>query len=324
MTEQAFQNHKAKGKHDFPPNDLKTEVLLKHTSGRYAAGICGEIPNRCRVYATDLVIDAYVGTIPSFNIGLIGNKPSHEAFFGTGFYRKRRKDRTPQNFHASKELFMDLEALFLDGETRDGVNGGKLNASKYTADDAQARLANMVQSNGRRKYSPDPSNPNGPLPTISYIRNWFSRRARGDIAPLAHLDSSEADIYDNMTLDALKKECSKRHIVPTAKHVMINLLNSNDILNGSSIDTDAGATYEKLSSEVLIQLCKDNGLPYTVSMKALKLLLKNKDKVIQMQAHQEKEREQFELIRQIQDSQNEADHLLTQRNITISSFLGDK
>lgn len=91
-------------------------------------------------------------------------------YFSKGCYNPKRST----NFKASDALRADLEALFLAGYQRD--NGDKSNANKYTPIQALAFLSNLKMSNGRRKYSTDVNNNNGPLPSKSFIKSWFSRR----------------------------------------------------------------------------------------------------------------------------------------------------
>lgn len=81
--------------------------------------------------------------------------------------------KSKPSFRASAALLLDLEALFLQSFDTEGPKKGK---NKYTPDQALVFLQNLKNNDGRRKYSYDKQNDNGPLPTKQYIQGWFSRR----------------------------------------------------------------------------------------------------------------------------------------------------
>ena len=61
-------------------------------------------------------------------------------------------------------------------------------------------LANMKDELGRRKYSHQRGNTNGPLPTEAYVCSWLSQRKR-------NITRSGGDKYDTMNVDKQRKCC---------------------------------------------------------------------------------------------------------------------
>ena len=86
--------------------------------------------------------------------------------------------------------------MFQAGEHRDG-GVTKKNASKYTPLQTVAQLANMKDEKGRRKYSYQRGNQNGPLPTEAYVRSWFSRHQSNRYKQ----EGGNKDKYDSMTFE---------------------------------------------------------------------------------------------------------------------------
>ena len=161
------QRHIAKGKHIFPALDLVTLTHHMHLSNKFAFSLAlGSLPNRNSYIIKSRGVDIEVGkTNPVWNANF-----KHD-WFGPGCYKKHTK----KSFRCSTALRLDLEALFMEGLVRDGAKKG---STKFTPLEARMILKNMELSNGRRKYSPDISNLNGPLPEEKYIQSWFHRRKK--------------------------------------------------------------------------------------------------------------------------------------------------
>ena len=126
-------------------------------------------------------------------------------WFERGCYNSVRR----MNKRAS--LLADLEYLFIAGLQRDNVEKG--GANKYTPLEAVTYLLNLKLPDGRRKYSHDEENKNGPPPTLKYVKNWFSRRAKQGAEytnDMAVGKNEETNDYGNMSLSNLKKLARSR------------------------------------------------------------------------------------------------------------------
>lgn len=296
MFRNALEKHKkrceeGKAHHVFPRRDLLSDVLADATSGKWALALaCGSMPNRCQAMSQDIVIEN----------GTLGDKPLHSSvpndWFSRGCYR--RDTRKKNTFRASLELVKDLQLLYLAGERRDG-GGEKKNASKYTPSQAIARLANMKDEQGRRKYSYRQGNPNGPLPSEAYVRSWFSRQKS---SKKKDKHDRSADAYDAMDIDHLRKTCTDRLFDGRekikAKDIVIKML----MLDSTQRDENDVCDYNGMRMKELDELRKARALPTANSKKSFKYMLRMQDKVEATNTHFEQVQHQFESVLAISDA----------------------
>jgi len=298
VTNRGRSNHRQKGDHRFPAPNLATHMHLLHLSGKFAFSLAtGSMTNRCDV--TDMK-----GMV--IEDGL--EKPRQhteirEEWYATGCYRRSERNYT----HVSASLIDDLEALFMEGFCRDGEKKG---TNKYTAEQARAFLLNLRLPGGRRKYSHDSKNENGPLPTVIYIKSWFSRRkskmaneerARKErqtnqaVAIRNEREGNEdnesdsegegdvllaiPDKYSEWSLPKLKKEASRRMESLSLKNIMKRLLELDDEVNRRDHMSYHG------TASILRNICKERGLPSEISKTSLVLFLTLDDKALRMHNH---------------------------------------
>ena len=281
--------HQEKGIHIFPRLDLKSELIEKACNGSFALNFdvhAGNIQNRSLAVASSVVITEKEGIMDT-------HRDVPTAWCEGGCWRKKRPDRKKKNFKLTPELHKDLEMLFLDGERRDG-GGAKQNASKYTPEQAIAQLSNMVKLNKRRKYSNDENNQVlGPLPTLAYIRSWFSRRARNAIKPLVHGEND--DDYTCMKSTELKQLCGERQIPLTPiGAVLIRILQVDDDNNGLDEGSYGGLTNKELQNR-----CVARELPKSLKKETYELLLQAQD----LRTYRDNNCAQLEAIRSITEGQ---------------------
>ena len=83
-----------------------------------------------------------------------------------GGMRRGNKCWERPQYRATAELIRDLEAMFLGGKSTENDKTSRI--SKFTAAEAVARLANMTDIQGRRKYRKS-NELTGPLPTEIFV-----------------------------------------------------------------------------------------------------------------------------------------------------------
>lgn len=288
-SEKRKNTHVQKGKHNFPAPDLKTHVHQLHLSGRFAFCLAtGTMTNRCNA-ANTTAVDVKDGK----------SEPREHDEVNSDWY-KPGCYRAPERsyFRATNALIDDLEALFLDGFRRDGAKKG---SNKYTPERALAFLRNLRLPSGRRKYSPDKSNSNGPLPATEYIKSWFSRR-KSKMAEVERdkenmkdfedafedIDNEDEDIllsvpdnYDSSTFDELKKIGIERlgGTKLTKKKLLSRLLELDDELH----KRDRRIYREKVDRLVLY--CKARRLPTDMKKESILQLLRCDDKALRIRNH---------------------------------------
>ena len=290
-TKAAMENHVRRcedgtDEHLFPSRDLCSNILFDATQGKWALSLAcgGPMANRCRALSKDVVVNDGSDT------EVVQHEKIGNLWFSNGCYRRDMRERP--SFAATKVLLLDLELLYISGERRDG-GGEKKNASKYTPAQALARLSNMKDENGRRKYSFKEGNSNGPLPTEPYIRAWFSRRKSKKI-------KEGQDVYDSMSSDDLKAQCTNiifNGIEVNRKEFITRMLVMDDGHND-----ECGAGYDKLSANKLDELRKDRELPGARTKKSYQFLIRTHDKIKSVNKHTEKVREQFDSVLAISDA----------------------
>ena len=164
-TKGGLERHMKAKNHRYPTTDLSSWIHQLHLNGNFAFSLAvGTRTNRSKAVnkGTQFTVKE-CKTYPETHPDVDSN------WFSDGCYTKQRK--VP--FRASESLKSDLENLFLEGFISDRPKKGE---NKYTGLTALIHLKNLRLSNARRKYSYDPKNKNGPLPTKEYIKAWFSRR----------------------------------------------------------------------------------------------------------------------------------------------------
>ena len=171
-SEANLNRHKEKGCHSFPNESLLTSIVNDARSGKYSLCLdSGTRINRDRSIASEYNQKEGPGKDFNYNTTAI----SKEKCFGRGCYHKKNQATEKQKFNPSGALLNDLETMFKHGEDRtDSIEKSK--ASKYTAEQALVELKNKKSENGRRFYGPECEG--GSLPTLTYVKGWFSNRSR--------------------------------------------------------------------------------------------------------------------------------------------------
>ena len=278
-----------KTNHIYPKQDLLSNVLLDATNGKWALALaCGSMQNRCRALSQHVEIQDGVEGLEGMAHELVSDD-----WHDNGCYRRDIRERV--NFRASLELVKDLQILYLAGERRDG-GGEKKNASKYTPAQAIARLANMKDDAGRRKYSYREGNPNGPLPTEAYVRSWFSRQKSNK-----KKEKCVSDEYDSMDIEDLKKMCNRelfdgKNTRP--RDYIIKMLMLDDLHRD---ENDIGE-YETMTTKQLNEIRKAKELPTANTKKSFKYILRMRDKVNATREHTSRVQNQFENVLAITDA----------------------
>lgn len=249
-SEAMLNRHQTNGKCKFPPVDLSTNLHLLHLNGKIAFSLAtGTMTNK-----------ASAANMKPLHVQDGNPDLTPAIWFSRGCYNSVRKKGT----RASKALQSDLEHLFLAGHQVNNKDKGA--ANKYTPLQALTYLKNLTLENGRRKYSDDPLNVNGPLPTIQYIKSWFGRRAR----KMLHEDSDHDDsFYDDITdhdlnemsEDKLKSIVKKSLSLPriTEKTLLIKLLPMLCDLNGDIGTSSEHKALKELRLECLSYGISSNG-----------------------------------------------------------------
>ena len=133
----------------------------------------------------------------------------------------------------------------------------------------------MTNEDGSKKYSYNPDNSNGPLPTPAYIKQLFSKRKR-EGAKLFR-KSNYGDMYDSMDLEGLMETCTKLFGEErmTEKNLLIRMLEIDDEKKyGSSDDVYSIAMSEE---ELKIQ-CTNRGLPNVQNEIALRIVIRGTER----------------------------------------------
>ena len=274
-------------KHSFPRCDLLSDILVDATKGKWALALaCGSMPNRCRILSKNIVVEDGQDTEI-----LCESVP--DDWYNNGCYRRDIRKR--KVFRASMELVNDLQLLYLAGERRDG-GGEKKNASKYTPAQAVARLANMKDEDGQRKYSYRKGNKNGPLPTEAYVQSWFSRQKNNKG------EKGASDVYDSMDANMLKKMCIDGLFGgtpdPRPRDYIIKMLMLDDLGRDESDVCD----YSGMSIQELNNIRKAKELPTAGTKKGFKFMLRMRDKVNAANQHAERVQNQLENVLAISDA----------------------
>lgn len=242
--------------HLYPQVDALTKLSLDAMSGKWALCLaCGAMPNRDKAVSPPYQIQPCTPMTHDQRMTLAGVQP--------GCYRRDNEAWKKPRFYASAELNKDLEALFLEGESRSD-DGKKKNASKYTAIEAVAVLKNM-QEDGRRKYRIDGEH--GNLPTEAFVKQRFSNRKNKGVKGL----TKQKDIFQDMSVDDLKK-CYVDAFQESAneRSLRIKLLEADDLRKYGGHDEQ----FNLFSNKDLLMECQNRKIPYTVSKKALLIILR--------------------------------------------------
>lgn len=277
-----------KEKHLYAKTDLYSNILLDVTKGKWALALSiGSLSNRCRAISKGVeIIDAQSSTIYNH---------FKKEWYADGCYRSDVRPR--KVFRGTKELTKDLELLFRAGERRDG-GGAKKNAAKYTPEQAIARLANMKDNNGRRKYSHRENNPNGPLPSEAYVRSWFSRQK-------TRKQKRGGDLYDTMTHDELKSSCLNTFFAGdnnvTRKDFVVKMLMMEDTKN----DESDLYKYENFTVKQLDEMRKIKNLPGPFTMLSYRHILRLHDQISKMNEHAKKVNDQIHFSITVADAMEE-------------------
>ena len=258
-SKKALENHKKKNQHTFPKVDLSTNLQLLHLKGEFAFCLAtGSMTNRSDVFDRSKFI---------IRKGNVMTRNKKRSWFDKGCYNAVRK----KSKNATAALIADLDAMFLAGFDTD--NELKSAKNKYTPTQALSFLANLKMENGRRKYSHDLDNRNGPLPSKQYIKSWFGRKA-AEYKEEA-LDNNRN--YADMKANALKKSVRTRYSLSRlSQNVICKLLlvKYNELYkNGSNESREMGDLHS------IIAECKRLNLPYDGGKDAMVYLLELDDRV---------------------------------------------
>lgn len=284
-----LERHKAKGDHTFPSHSLLTDISIKLQSGYYASSFAlGQMSNRDAVIAGEYEIKESNEELKSNDyINEMGLNDTHSI---AGAFNRNTDAWKKPPFSASDALLFDIEMMFMEGERRNG-EGKKKNAAKYTAEEAVARLSNMKNIDGSRKYSYRENNTNGPLPTVAYVKQKFSNRKNSGAALFSKPESD--DLYSSMSLPELKK-----HFLETIdgdrdilRAVLSQMLEADDeVRYGSSEDIYIVA----MSTDDLKIQCRNRSLPTEVNEDALRIILRANKKAKDLAAMKEVGSDGFE------------------------------
>ena len=282
-----LERHKKKGSHDYPCINSMTSVILDSIDGKFALCLaCGSRKNRDHAVAADVIIE---DNNESLNFDNDGTYPEFiDEFTKVGCYRKDNTNWKKRNFTASKELLRDIEFLYTEGERRDNQtkDSNKINAGKYTPEQALAFLKNLLNADGSRKYSLREDNPNGPLPSVAYVKSKFSARKRDGAKRFGTRKQHEkSDTYQSMDLAELKEACVQKFGAEILKpHTFfVHLLRVDDSVSYGQKD----GPYELLKLEDLKLECRNRQLPITLSRKALQIILRAKEADEEAKRHKE-------------------------------------
>ena len=272
-----LERHKRNGNHDFPSINSMTCVTLDSVDGKFALCLaCGSRKNRDNAVAGDVIIEVD-DKKPHPDNGNI--YPEFIDEFGKdGCYRKDNTNWKKKNFSASKELLRDIEFLFIEGDRRDNrsKDSNKINAGKYTPEQALAFLTNLLNPDGSRKYSQRIDNPNGPLPSVAYVKSKFSARKREGAKKFGKKSKhAESDKYQSMDLANLKEECIRKFGDKILKEhtFFVHLLRVDDSISYGQKD----GPYDEFELDKLKLECRNRQLPFTLSRKALQIILRAKE-----------------------------------------------
>ena len=241
--------HENQSKCKFPPKDLATHMHLLHLDGNIAFCLAtGSMTNRCEA------TDANGVTIRDGDEAI-----KNKVWFKRGCYNTVRK----KNVRASKALLADLEYLFLAGLQRDNIEKG--GANKYTPLEAVTFLLNLKLPDGRRKYSHDDDNKNGPPPTVKYVKSWFARRARQEVENSNGMSTRENEgsegCYKNMSLLKLKSMARSQFGMKrvTRKRISMLLLELyNELENIPDYESLVKESNFEKQCEILKLCCDEN------------------------------------------------------------------
>ena len=193
-----------------------------------------------------------------------------------GAYRRDNKILKKKCFEASEELLLDLEMLYMEGEKYD-KSGVQKEANKLSAEQAVARLANMLNSDGTRKYSYKLGNKYGPLPSVTYVKGKFSQRKNKGAKALSTTKRGNKDCYDKMKLGELKEACDTRFTAEKwhqGNWILIKILQIDDFMkHGDSDEYDE----DEWTGDLLRMECSNRKLPNKTNMSALRLILRGDD-----------------------------------------------
>jgi hypothetical protein len=159
----------------------------------------------------------------------------------------------------TRELIRDLETMFLAGKNTDGE---KATSSKISATEAVARLANMKEPDGRRKYRKD--NPEtGPLPNELYVKAKFAQMKKNGLKGVVgeykrmekECNFSSMNVYE-------KRECFETYFGIKYTDLLLaqKLLEFEDTIRG--IERDETFEYSELDLQSCQEILNHQGVQF--------------------------------------------------------------
>jgi len=222
---------------------------------------CGSIPNRDRA-STSYEIKYSQMAMPT-------DVHFADHLISIGGMRRGNKCWERPQYRATAELIRDLEAMFLGGKSTENDKTSRI--SKFTAAEAVARLANMTDIQGRRKYRKS-NELTGPLPTEIFVRGKFSQMKSSGIKGLVEEHERMKDAGDFQSMNIFQKcECFHEFFKQecTELNLKQKLLEVDDKLRGIDFhsEEDTILDIDEINNELM-----DRGIKYEQD-KALNMIL---------------------------------------------------
>ena len=243
-----------RGDHKFTGPNLSSHSISMtiNTNAAYSLNLTqGSMPQRSDSYARQFSCRAKTLRI---------HEQVDGSWFKNGCYLQSSRGRQNHNERKTYELLCDLEKLYLMGENNEPfeIAADKPNASKYTPEEARSKLMNLLLQDGRRKYSP--TSKYGRLPSVTYIRNFFSQRSSGKRLPI----KLGLDQYESSSTKELEVMCRDRNLPIKGKTQLVKILELHDMLNGENYSLEP---YTRKSVRELKQICQSKLLPHNAGSK---------------------------------------------------------
>jgi hypothetical protein len=257
----ALDRHIDSEKHKFPSVNARTKAVVMATAEDDGVLSAGKYVNRSHAVPRQL------------NLHLVADETMAEEdkyFFRNGCYnRPERKKAT----RMSDALKCDLREMF---------DVGLANPSaKISATKAHKLLEEKKTEDGRFKYSHNPMNTNGKLPSINQIAAFFSQEKNRRSKPSK--DDEDDGSYEKMTNDQLHNLLTSRNLPskPNQFPLLSTILIFLDILDPDKLE-DVQEDYSSWTVKRLKTEIGDRSLDISKPKGQLIMLLKLSDECIAM------------------------------------------
>jgi hypothetical protein len=233
QTQRALDQHIASAKHKFPSINGVTKAIAMAIEEEGVIS-SGKFVNKSQAVARNL------------NLHLIAEETIEEEErieFSKGCYNRRQRKKGTKMLDSLKH---DLRAMF---------NIGLANPSaKISATKALKLLEEMKTEDGRFKYSHNPMNLNGKLPSINQIAAFFSQEKNKRNKPSK--DDEDDGTYEKMKNEQLQNLLASRDLPnkPNQFLLLSTILIFHDMLDPDKIDDEqenySSWTVNKLKTEI--------------------------------------------------------------------------